>query len=178
MEKKKYWEWKITWLKTCTICLIEQKVENFRFIQWTRPNTHCKECSKAYSKKWKEANPEKDKEYLKKYQRNNREKLSKKWIPAAKKRYYANKEAILTRKKELYNANPEKYRQAVYESVKKNRFNIGDLVIHRNALYRVIRRTKGWFYIEKERPHLDEYYYDFAPINDIVERALLKKYRG
>ena len=95
--------------KICTKCNKEKDVDLFGKHKKTKSGlrSHCKECEKEYAKKWNLNNPEKVKESVKKWHLNNPEKIKE-----IQKKYYSNNtEKIKEIRKNYRLNNPEKVKE-------------------------------------------------------------------
>lgn len=139
--------------KICSNCSTEKEINQF-YIDRGRPNSQCKTCIKSKTKKYKENNKEKYKEYFKEYQEKNKEEIKE----YKRQNYLKNKEKIKKRTKEYYKNNKEDCDRKASERNKANRNRINELNRLRSKdkrdkdpLYRLSNniRTTIWSSIKK-----------------------------
>lgn len=177
MPLEPYWTWKKTGKKICAHCKEQKPVAEFPWkSNRNAPNPYCKVCQLGYTRKWSENNAESVSRSQEKYRNNHRELLRKKWRSRGKDYYRENKEEVLVKRAEYVKKNREQCIKASRLAEKKRWFVIGDLVIYKFALYEVMKRTRGWFKIEKRYPWKDDFYYDTMPDTVVVIRRSLRRY--
>lgn len=177
MPLEPYGTWKKTGKKICSACKVQKDVWEFNWkTNRNAPNSSCKLCQLEYTRKWSEKNTESVALSQEKYRNNHRELLRKKWRTRGKDYYRQNRDECKSRQAQYYQQNKEKCIKCNGVSAKKAWFRVGDLVIYKFALYEVIKRTKGWFKIEKRYPWYDEYYYSTMPKVLVTVRRSLRKY--
>ena len=74
-------------MKTCSKCGLSKDIDEFGKDRATSDGLHrwCKVCNRESAKKWRRANPEKNKSYIEQWRKNNRDRInetSKKWCRA------------------------------------------------------------------------------------------------
>ena len=98
---------------------------------------------KIYQKKWREKNPEKNKEYQRKYQKNNPEKVKE----SQRKYYYKNQKKQVAKSKRWNDAHPELHRKRALEwnknNIEKHRAN--KKTYRLKNLEKCRERNKKWY---------------------------------
>ena len=109
-------------MKTCAKCNIEKELEEFHKDRRKKDGLccQCKNCIKEYQKKYQKENTEKIKQLKKVYRQENREKIRE----GRKEHYENNKEVISQKGKEYREQNEDKIKQRKIEYYKKNREKI------------------------------------------------------
>jgi len=104
-------------IKICSKCKIEKSVTLFSKDKSRKDGLklHCKDCRKIESKIYREKNPEKRKETIKKYYENNKELISQK-------------------QKKFKSENYEKWKKIKLDSFHKNKIKNADKIKQRNKL--------------------------------------------
>lgn len=108
--------------KLCKKCSFEKKISDF-YLDRGRLQSQCKDCIKSRTKKYKEENKEKYKEYFKEYQQKNKEELKE----YKRNNYLINQEKIRQRTKDYYENNKQECDRKTSIRNKSNRKRINEL---------------------------------------------------
>lgn len=149
-------------MKTCTKCQLEKPFESFPKKSASKDGFHarCKECMRAYSRKWAKANPEKKRKSQRKFLEGDSEKLKE----YHRLQYKANAEKKRAYARKYYSENSEarrSYAKANAPSRKiasqKYRERNPHIKIALNAKRRAakLKATPAWANQEK----IDEFYF-------------------